>query len=309
MTGASVDSTPTSKFQPDTAMASSDFFQRFYFESLGIRGEIVRLNESWKQTQGLTRYPAPVAALLGESLCATVLLSGTIKFQGSLILQIQSGGPVKTIVAQTTHQRTVRGLAHWAPDLDTQNFQQLLPDGRLVITIQNQNHEPYQGIVSVDGTSIADTLESYFRQSEQLPTRLWLDADSELATGIFLQILPEKERLEDDWNRILHLTDTLTREELRELPSEELLYRLYNEEDVRIIEPEPVLFRCSCDRERIETVLLTLGSDEIEDVLSREGAIEVHCDFCNRLYRFDKVDIGALYNDKATLRHPHPSHH
>jgi molecular chaperone Hsp33 len=290
-------------------MASSDFFQRFYFESLGIRGEIVRLNESWKQTQGLTRYPAPVAALLGESLCATVLLSGTIKFQGSLILQIQSGGPVKTIVAQTTHQRTVRGLAHWAPDLDTQNFQQLLPDGRLVITIQNQNHEPYQGIVSVDGTSIADTLESYFRQSEQLPTRLWLDADSELATGIFLQILPEKERLEDDWNRILHLTDTLTREELRELPSEELLYRLYNEEDVRIIEPEPVLFRCSCDRERIETVLLTLGSDEIEDVLSREGAIEVHCDFCNRLYRFDKVDIGALYNDKATLRHPHPSHH
>lgn len=290
-------------------MASSDFFQRFYFESLGIRGEIVRLNESWKQTQGLTRYPAPVAALLGESLCATVLLSGTIKFQGSLILQIQSGGPVKTIVAQTTHQRTVRGLAHWAPDLDTQNFQQLLPDGRLVITIQNQNHEPYQGIVSVDGTSIADTLESYFRQSEQLPTRLWLDADSELATGIFLQILPEKERLEDDWNRILHLTDTLTREELRELPSEELLYRLYNEEDVRIIEPEPVLFRCSCDRERIETVLLTLGSDEIEDVLSREGAIEVHCDFCNRLYRFDKVDIGALYNDKSTLRHPHPSHH
>lgn len=290
-------------------MATSDFFQRFYFESLGIRGEIVRLNESWKQTQGITRYPSQVAAMLGESLCATVLLSGTIKFQGSLILQIQSTGPVKTIVAQTTHQRTIRGLAHWTPDLASNDFQHLLSEGRLVITIQNQNHEPYQGIVAVEGHSIAETLESYFQQSEQLPTRLWLDADADIATGIFLQILPDKDRTADDWNRILHLTETLTREELRELPSEQLLYRLYNEEDVRIIEPEPVLFRCSCDRERIETVLLTLGADEVEDILNREGAVEVHCDFCNRLYRFDKVDIGALYNDKATFRHPHPSHH
>lgn len=290
-------------------MASTDFFQRFYFESLGIRGEIVRLNESWKQTQGVTHYPAPIAALLGESLCASVLLSGTIKFQGALILQIQSAGPVKTIVAQTTHQRTIRGLAHWMPDLTSHSFQELLPAGRLVITIQNQNHEPYQGIVAVDGHSVADTLEGYFQQSEQLPTRLWLDADNDVATGIFLQILPEKERMEDDWNRILHLTDTLTREELRELPSEELLYRLYHEEDLRIIEPEPVLFRCSCNRERIETVLLTLGPNEIEDILNREGAIEVHCDFCNRLYRFDKVDIGALCNDKATHRHALPIHH
>lgn len=290
-------------------MASSDFFQRFYFESLGIRGEIVRLNESWKQTQGLTRYPAQVAAILGESLCATVLLSGTIKFEGSLILQIQSAGPLKTIVAQTTHQRTIRGLAHWAPDLAVDDFQNLLPDGRLVITIQNQNHEPYQGIVAVEGNSIAETLESYFQQSEQLPTRLWLDADTDMATGIFLQILPDKNRTADDWNRILHLTETLTREELRELPSEQLLYRLYNEEDVRIIEPEPVLFRCNCNRERIETVLLTLGAAEIEEILSREGAVEVHCDFCNRLYRFDQVDIGALFNDKTTLRHPHPSQH
>lgn len=290
-------------------MASSDFFQRFYFESLGIRGEIVRLNESWKQTQGLTRYPAQVAAILGESLCATVLLSGTIKFEGSLILQIQSAGPLKTIVAQTTHQRTIRGLAHWAPDLAVDDFQNLLPDGRLVITIQNQNHEPYQGIVAVEGNSIAETLESYFQQSEQLPTRLWLDADTDMATGIFLQILPDKNRTADDWNRILHLTETLTREELRELPSEQLLYRLYNEEDVRIIEPEPVLFRCNCNRERIETVLLTLGAAEIEEILSREGAVEVHCDFCNRLYRFDQVDIGALFNDKTTSRHPHPSQH
>ncbi len=290
-------------------MASSDFFQRFYFESLGIRGEIVRLNESWKQTQGATQYPAAVVTLLGESLCATVLLSGTIKFNGSLILQIQSAGPVKTIVAQTTDQRTVRGLAHWTTPFEPQNFKDLFPNGRLVITIQNQNHEPYQGIVAVEGNSIAETLEGYFQQSEQLPTRLWLDADSDIAAGLFLQILPGKERTPDDWNRILHLTETLTREELRDLPSEELLYRLYNEEDVRIIEPEPVLFRCSCDRERIETVLLTLGFDEVDDILRREGAVEVHCDFCNRLYRFDKVDIGALYNDKATARHPRPSQH
>ena len=290
-------------------MASSDFFQRFYFESLGIRGEIVRLNESWKQTQGSTAYPDRIATLLGESLCATVLLSGTIKFKGSLILKIQSPGPVKTIVAQTTHQRTIRGLAHWTPPLETLELKELCPEGRLVITIQNQQHAPYQGIVAVDGNSIAETLEAYFQHSEQLPTRIWLDADADVATGIFLQILPEKDRTSDDWNRILHLTETLTREELRSLPSEEILYRLYNEEDVRVIEPEPVVFRCSCDRERIETVLLTLGAEEVEDILSREEAIEVHCEFCNRLYRFDKVDIGALYNEKASVKQPKSSHH
>jgi molecular chaperone Hsp33 len=178
-----------------------------------------------------------------------------------------------------------------------------------VITIQNQDSEPYQGIVAVDGTSIAKTLECYFAQSEQLPTRMWLQADQHTASGLFLQVLPGVDLTGDDWNRILHLTETITPDELKRLPPEELLYRLYNEEEVRVSEPEPVLFRCGCQRERIETVLLTLGSDEIQDILQREGNVEVHCDFCNRLYRFDPVDIAALFNQSATAKHPGARQH
>jgi molecular chaperone Hsp33 len=290
-------------------MTSFDFFQRFHFESLGIRGELVRLNKSWQQAKGETPYPPHIAARLGESLCAAVLLSGTIKFNGSLILQMQSSGPLRTLVAQATHLRTIRGLAHWSESDEASDLQQLCPDGRLVITIQNQDNEPYQGIVAIDEKTIAHSLERYFLQSEQLPTRLWLHADQKCATGLFLQVLPGTDLTSDGWNRILHLTETITSSELMSLPSEELLFRLYHEEQVRLSNPEPVIFRCGCQRERIETVLVTLGPEEINETLEEQGAIEVHCDFCNRLYRFDRVDVAALFNEKTTLRHPGSSQH
>ena len=290
-------------------MSSSDFFQRFHFESLGIRGELVRLNESWRQTQGTTEYPEAIASALGQSLAASVLLSGTIKFEGSLILQIQSNGPLRTLVAQTTHQRSIRGLAHWKNPIPNTDLRQLCPDGRLVITIQNNEADPYQGIVAIDENSLSGALESYFSQSEQLATRLWLDADKHTATGLFLQVLPGTSRDSEDWNRIMHLSETITSTELRNLPPEEILHRLYHEETVRLSEAEPVVFRCGCQRERIETVLLTLGEAEISDIISKNEFVDVHCDFCNRLYRFDRVDVAALFNDKTTLKHPGKHHH
>lgn len=290
-------------------MSSSDFFQRFHFESLGIRGELVRLDESWRQTQGDMEYPVSVVSLLGQSLAASVLLSGTIKFEGSLILQMQSSGPLKTLVAQSTHLRTIRGLAHWKEPLGDHDLRHMCPDGRLIITIQNQNADPYQGIVAVDQSTLSGTLERYFEQSEQLATRLWLNADRRIATGLFLQVLPGTSAHSEDWNRILHLSETITSDELRSLPPEEILYRLYNEETVRLSEPEPVVFRCGCQRERIETVLLTLGYSEISDLLNQNEFVDVHCDFCNRLYRFDRIDVGALFNAKSTSKHPGRQRH
>ncbi len=276
-------------------MPSTDSFQRFHFEHLGIRGEIVRLEDAWLATQGASHYPCRVAAPLGEAMVAVLLLSGTIKFEGSLILQVQGSGPIKTLVAQATHQRTIRGLAHFESEPSGASLDELFGEGRMVITIQNRDMEPYQGIVALEGASLAEAIEGYFERSEQLPTRLWLTANEHRAGGLFLQALPGHERDEDDWNRIHHLAATVTHEELLELPPEALLFRLFHEETVRLQEPEIVRFRCGCSRSRIESVLMALGPKEVQSLSERDEVISVHCEFCNREYVFDRVDTTGLF--------------
>lgn len=283
-------------------MNEQDQFRRFFFENLGIRGEIIHLTATFEAVRGTTDYPEPVANLLGQALAAVVLLGGTIKFQGSLILQIQGPGPVTTLVAQTTHQLAVRGLAHWRGIPAGSTLASSFGDGRLILTIQQNGRDPYQGIVALEGCSLAHSLENYFRQSEQLPTRLWLFADGRRAAGMLLQKLPGGESREEDWTRINCLADTLTRQELLSLPDEALLYRLFHEEHVRLLEPEPVVFRCSCSRARIESVLLAMGSGEAGAILDTEGEIAVDCEFCNRHYRFDRVDVSALFRNAPAIK-------
>ena len=276
-------------------MNKPDFFQRFLFENLGIRGELVRLEDAWALARNTHDYPDTVASLLGQALAGSVLLSGTIKFQGSLILQIQGPGPITTLVAQATNQLTVRGLAHWRGIPTGSSLSELVGNGRLVMTIQQEGREPYQGIVALEGVTLAESIERYFAQSEQLPTRLWLFADQQCAGGLFVQALPGRACADEDWRRIGFLAETLTERELLELPAENLLFRLFHEERVRLLEPEPVVFRCGCSRERIEGVLAALGQDEIQAVLAEQGSISVDCEFCNRRYVFDAVDIGSLF--------------
>jgi molecular chaperone Hsp33 len=163
------------------------------------------------------------------------------------------------------------------------------------MTIQQDGREPYQGIVALEGVTLAESIERYFAQSEQLPTRLWLFADQQRAGGLFVQALPGRACAAEDWRRIGFLAETLTDRELLELPAEKLLFRLFHEERVRLLEPEPVVFRCGCSRERIEGVLAALGQDEIQTVLAEQGSISVDCEFCNRRYVFDAVDIGSLF--------------
>lgn len=276
-------------------MSHFDTFERFHFEELGIRGELVRLESAWASSRGDTHYPDNVQSQLGQALSAVLLLSGTIKFHGSLILQIQGDGPITTLVAQATHLRTVRGLAHWQGLPKGESLSELFGHGRLVMTIQNEGHDPYQGIVAVDGSSLSQALESYFNLSEQLPTRLWLFADSQRAGGLFIQALPGNEAgQEEDWNRVCHLASTVTKDELLNLPSQELLFRLFNEERVRLLDSEPVSFRCNCSRTRIEGVLLAMGEEETTAIIEKEGLVSVSCDFCNRNYQFDRVDIAAI---------------
>lgn len=275
----------------------SDVLSRFIFERTHVRGELVHLDATWRAILERRDYPEPVRELLGQAMAAAALLITTIKFTGSLILQIQGNGPVSLIVVQAKHDRTLRGLAHWTDPVLPGPLAQLVGDARLAITIdQGGDRERYQGIVALNTEeTLAHALEEYFARSEQLATRLWLVTGEERAAGMLLQALPGETEDADAWNRTVQLADTLSREELLELPQREVLRRLFHEEDVRLFEPEPVSFRCSCSRERIETVLRGLGYDEVQSIIAEQGRVSVDCEFCNQNYLFDAVDVEKLF--------------
>ncbi len=273
-----------------------DTLHRFLFEHTNVRGELVHLDASWQAALERKDYPAPVQELLGQAFAAAALLSATIKFNGSMTLQVQGDGPVTLLVVQATAQRNIRGLAHWEGHVAHGSLAELIGRGRLAITIDpGDMGERYQGIVDLQQDSLAQCLEDYFRQSEQLATRLWLAADGVSAGGMLLQELPRETEDDDAWARDVHLGETIRHDELLQLPAREILHRLYHEEDVRLFEGEPVSFRCSCSRERIETMLRGLGHGEVQSVIEEQGAVRVDCEFCNQHYEFDSVDVESLF--------------
>lgn len=233
-------------------------------------------------------------------LAASVLLSATLKFDGSLILQIQGDGPISMLVAQSSNQQTVRGLALWDGEVETGNLASLFGDGRLVLTIKPTKGKAYQGIVSLEGDSLSDALESYFAQSEQLKTRLWFAVNADKAVGLLVQELPARAGQQADWQRIEMLADTITDNELLNLPSNDVIHRLFHEESIRLYQPQTVIFKCDCSREKVEAGLLTVGQAELLSLIKEKGSVETHCDFCNKHYHFDAVDIEQLFSDGKT---------
>lgn len=276
-------------------MQNRDTLQRFLFENSNVRGIFVHLGNSYQAALSRYDYPEAVGRELGRALAATTLLSATIKFDGSLIMQTQSEGPINMLVAQCSHDRHIRGLARWQAEALAAQPDDRYGAGRMTITIDNRNDERYQGIVGISGGSLARTLEHYFKQSEQLRTHLWLTADRQQAVGMLLQHLPGREPDPDTWNRIETLGATLTSAEMLRLSTAEVLYRLFHEEEVRLFEEEPVSFRCSCSRDKVADMLRALGADEVRDILRQEGKVAVGCEFCNQPYEFDAVDAEALF--------------
>jgi molecular chaperone Hsp33 len=195
----------------------------------------------------------------------------------------------------------VRALARFKQAASERDLPSLVGAGQLLVTLDNKSDEQrYQGVVPIAGTRLAQSLEGYFANSEQLPTRLWLHADEHSASGMLLQRLPAKPEhehldIDDAWTRIQLIGDTLKAEELNTLSDREILRRLFNEDDVRLFEPAPVFFRCTCSHERVSGMLQSLGEDEVRSVLAEQGVVDVHCDFCNRAYQFDSVDVGRLF--------------
>ena len=299
MKGESVNIAHLFKRVTNMSKSDDDYLYRFVFEQFGVRGEFVCLGSSWQAVRERHDYPASVETQLGKALTSVLLLSGTIKFKGSLILQLQGDGKISSLVAQATEQRTLRGMASFDEALREQSEMDeelLLGQARLVLTAESPSGERYQGIVPVDGGDMGAAVEGYFEQSEQLPTRLWLAANDEHAAGLFLQRLPQSEDDEEHWQRVCILADTIRDEELLNLDAEAVLHRLFHEEDLRLFEPEPVAFRCGCSRERVGNALVSLGEGEVAQMLDEMGSIEVNCEFCNAQYVFDTVDAAALFS-------------
>ncbi len=277
---------------------ANDYLYRFLFESFGVRGGFVRLGASWRAIREKHDYPAPVSRALGEAMAAVALLSTTIKFQGSLVMQLLGEGVIRSLVAQATDRRTLRGVARFDDAADEST--PLVEGARLVLTAESPGGERYQGIVPVEAHGVAEALARYFEQSEQLPTRLWLAADEEVAAGLFLQRMPGDGDDAENWQRVVVLADTLGDEELLSLDVETLLHRLFHEETVRLFEPEPVSFRCDCSRERVGEMLKAMGEGELAQILDEMGEVEVACEFCGQQYRFDSVDVARLFQPGAS---------
>lgn len=282
-------------------MIEQDLLRRFLFEELGVRGEWVKLTSSWQAAKLHQRGSENVQQQLGEALAAVVMLSATVKFKGSMILQAQGDGDIKTLVAQATDQRKIRGLVRGKENLAAGSLESMFGQGRLVLTIESGTGSPYQGIVPLQGRNLAAALETYFEQSEQLKTRLWLFANASHAVGLLLQELPAQENYAADWEHIEILANTITERELFDLDCEQLLHRLFHEEKVRLFDPEPVEYSCACSRASIERTLFALGRTELEDILKERGIIEVNCEFCNERYRFDQIDVEYILSQKCTI--------
>lgn len=279
-------------------MKQSDSLQRFMFEHAAVRGEIIHLEATWKAVLDRRDYPLALRTVLGEMMAAAALLSATLKFSGSLIMQIQGGGPVRLLVVECGADLTMRAMAHWDGDLaDDADLSGLVGEGRFVITIDpKKGRQTYQGIVDLEGGSVAAVLENYMQRSAQLDTRIWLAADGHGAGGLLLQKMPDSPEADADaWNRATHLGATVKRRELLDLPAREIIHRLFHEEDIRLFDSSPVHFGCTCSRDRVANTLRMLGHDEVRSLLEETGYIEADCEFCNQHYVFDVVDAEQIF--------------
>lgn len=267
----------------------------FLFEGEPIRGKLVRLSASWQAVLERGEYPSPVRERLGNAIAAMPLLASSLKLEGEVILQVQGDGPLKLLVAQSDHLLHIRGLARHEGEVPEGRLAEQIGAGRLVITLQPDRGQQYQGIVPLSGEDFASCLEAYFQESEQLPTRIMLANDGATAAGLMLQRVPGELQDADAWDRVSQLAATLTEDELLSLEPHSILHRLFHEEDVRRYEAQPVAFRCHCSLARVEEMLRSLGAAEVDGIIQERGDIEVFCEFCNRRYVLDPVDAAALF--------------
>ncbi|MEB7544773.1 Hsp33 family molecular chaperone HslO [Enterobacter huaxiensis] len=285
-------------------MAQHDQLHRYLFEQFAVRGELVTVSETWKQILENHNYPLPVKNLLGELLVATSLLTATLKFAGDITVQLQGDGPMTLAVINGNNQQQMRGVARVQGEIpENADLKTLVGNGYLVITITPEEGERYQGVVGLEGDTLAACLEDYFMRSEQLPTRLFIrtgEVDGQPAAGgMLLQVLPAQDAQTNDFEHLATLTETVKAEELFNLSATDVLWRLYHEEEVTVYDPQAVEFKCTCSRERCAGALKTLPDEEIDSIMAEDGEIDMHCDYCGSHYVFNSMDIAEIRNNAS----------
>lgn len=305
----------------------SDLFKKYLTRDNSTRVQATRLDTSWQTGLAHQHYPECIERLLGELVAAAVLLASNIKFDGSLVLQLQGDGPVALMVVECTADLKIRATASLREG-------RAIPDDGSLHTLFNANGQgrfvvildaadrapgtsPYQGIVPIEGDTVTSALESYMHHSEQLETRLWLAADDKHAAGLLLQRLPEhgghattSETPDETWERINQLAATVKHEELLQLDIDTLVRRLFWQEELIAYEPQSVSWHCPCTRERVAHMLRGLGQEEVQDILQEQNKIDITCNFCGKPYSFDAIDCARLFiEDAGTLLDPDQSVH
>ncbi|OOE97051.1 Hsp33 family molecular chaperone [Salinivibrio sp. MA351] len=284
---------------------SNDQLHRYLFEDVSVRGELVKLDETYQRILENQNFPAPVNALLGEMLAATSLLTATLKFNGSITVQLQGDGPVSLAVINGDHHQQLRGTARVKGAVkEDATLPEMMGKGQLVITIEPVDGERYQGIVGLESDHLQGCLEDYFARSEQLMTRLWLrtgevDGKSH-AAGMMLQVLPDDKGDEGDFDHLAQLTETIKNDELFSLSAKDVLYRLYHQEKVTLYPAQDVVFKCSCSRERSAGAIAAIERSEVDKMVAEMGTIHLHCDYCGTDYAFDSVDVAAIFEQNAS---------
>ncbi|MGJ8692028.1 MAG: Hsp33 family molecular chaperone HslO [Thalassotalea sp.] len=282
---------------------TNDVLNRYLFDNKHARGELVQLSNSFKHIVANHNYPDGVKALLGELLAATCLLTATLKFEGEIAVQLQGDGPVTYMVINGDEQQKMRGVAKLNQATDKTSLHDLIGKGVMVITIRPKDGEPYQGVVALEKPTLAECLANYFETSDQIPTTIWLftDLEQEKVAGSLIQLLPDsgdKTQQVTDYEHLCQLTNTIKAEEIFSLPAQELLYRLYHQEEVRIFEPQPVVYQCSCSEAKCLNTISQFSAKELNSILAEQGSVQMTCDYCMTTYAFNEQHLSSLLSEQ-----------
>ena len=276
---------------------------RYLFDELHVRGELVQLTNTYQNIIADHNYPPAVQALLGELVAATCLLTATLKFEGEIAIQLQGDGPVSYLAVNGSNEQKMRAIARLNDEsTQAEGLLALIGKANMVITIRPKDGEAYQGVVAVEKETLAECFAHYFEVSEQIPTKLWLfhNAEEQKIAGCLVQLLPDgddKQKQEDDFEHLCQITQTIKADELFSLDAQTILYRLYHQESVRLFDPQPVQFKCSCSEEKCMTAISQLDANELKSIIAEKGDVSMTCDYCYSTYSFDELKLAHLLTD------------
>lgn len=294
-----------------------DCLHRFFFEDANVRGVIVQLRDTWQQITHRDDYPTEVRQWLAQVAAATALFAGDVKVDGSVSVHLKSASALKLVFAECSSEGQMRGVARWETGTPIPAVPDDLSDaaGILALTVMRENGEPkWQGLVPLEGNSLAAAFESYFNRSEQLPTSLFFAFDGKSCAGLLLQEVPSEGGIARERDAAMYeyartMAATIASDELLNLSPREILRRLFHEETLRLLEPQSIRFQCRCSRDRAIGILRSIGPDETAAALAESGDhVTVTCEFCNGQYRFDAIDVQQMFTaseqkSSASTRH------